>query len=42
MDTQFLEEVVEYLIDQLHVELDHGNSAEAEVIARKIRELQEV
>lgn len=41
MGTQFLEEIIEYLIDQLHVELDQGNSVEAEVIANKIRELQQ-
>jgi hypothetical protein len=42
MDTQFLEEIVEFLVDQLHMEIEEGNQANAEALAIRIRELQEI
>lgn len=42
MDTQFLEQIMEFLVDQLHDEIEEGNTANAEAIAYKIRELQEI
>ena len=42
MDTQFLEEIMEFLVDQLHDEIEEGNIANAEALAYKIREMAEV
>ena len=42
MDTQFLEEIMEFMVDQLHDEIEEGNIANAEAIAHKIREMSEV
>lgn len=40
-DYDFLNQMVEFLIDQLHTQVDQGNLAHAQAIATKIRETQE-
>ena len=40
-DYDFLNQMVEFLIDQLHIDLEQGNLANAAAIASKIRETQE-
>jgi hypothetical protein len=40
-DYDFLNQMVEFLIDQLHIQIDQGNLAHAAAIASKIRETQE-
>jgi hypothetical protein len=40
-DYDFLNQMVEFLIDQLHIDLEQGNLGNAAAIASKIRETQE-
>lgn len=40
-DYEFLNQMIEFLIDQLHIDIEQGNLANAEAIASKIRETQE-
>lgn len=41
-DYDFLNQTVEFLIDQLHQEVEYGNIANATALAYRIREIQEV
>jgi hypothetical protein len=40
-EIDFFESTVEFLVDQLHIELDLGNTGNAEALAAKIREYEE-